>query len=409
MKNAYIIRAGKLVTVSSTGTIYNGAMVIKDKKIIDIGDWHTLQRQNPSLPVIDYPDHVITPGLVDCHTHLLEFAPSSLYPITPEIHFTAGKTLLLHALTSGITAIGEQICGHPESVFSIGDYRDIVKEFPMDISFATTSISIGFNTLAHFTSVTKSKAVSQSDLTHPQIVKEMAIQNDYPGENLFINATPANFTADEVPRAGEIIYTLEELKEIVKIFHQYGKEIGVHVAGEDAIEMTLKAGIDILHHAHGITENQMERAKSQGTKIIATPMGGTHLEPNSPENIMQLVEKNIAVSIATDAYLPPYPNVDWLPFKDQALQGPDVLMQIAQPGMKLLKAGGYDENQALSLLTANPATILGKGNRFGRLKTGMDANFLITNGIPGLEITSIEDIKKVYFQGRLVADRMKES
>ncbi|MGY0693761.1 hypothetical protein ACW2QC_13385 [Virgibacillus sp. FSP13] len=124
----------------------------------------------------------------------------------------------------------------------------------MNISFAATSISIEFKELAHFTSITKSRTVCQSDLSEPLIVEKIARQKDYPGENLFINATPANFTADEVPRAGEIIYTPDELKRIVAIYHQNGKQIWVHVAGKEGTEMTLDAGVDVLHHAHGNTD-----------------------------------------------------------------------------------------------------------------------------------------------------------
>ncbi|KRG14105.1 hypothetical protein ACA29_07375 [Lederbergia galactosidilytica] len=147
-------------------------------------------------------------------------------------------------------------------------------------------------------------------------------------------------------------------------------------------------------------------AKQKGTQIVATPMGGTHLTPNSsPENIVHLVEQKIPVSIATDAYLPPYPGVDWLPFNDQSLQGPDVLMKIAQPAMQALHENGVNENEVLALITANPAKLLGKEAKFGKLEVGMDANLLVTEGIPGLEITDKEAIKKVYFQGKHVVDR----
>lgn len=405
MKN-YIIHAGKLVTVSEYGTISNGAMVINDGKIEDIGKITHLQKKYPDLFIQDFSDVVVTPSLVDCHTHLLEFAPSSIYPITKETHFLAGRALLLHALTAGTTAVGEQICGHPASSFSIADYRQAATDIPMNISFAATSISIGFKELAHFTSITKSKNVEQAYLSNPQLIEKMAQQNDYPGENLFINATPANFTIEDVPRAGEIIYTSDELNQIVAIFHETGETIGVHVAGEKGIQMTLDAGVDVLHHAHDITDEQMKQAKHQDEKIVATPMGGTHLKPNSPANILQLVQANIDVSIATDAYLPPYPNVDWLPFTDQSLQGPDTLMQIAQPGMKALYDNGFDENEALALVTANPAEILGKENHIGRLKPGMNADFLVSDGIPGLDVVDVERIKRVYVRGNNVVDRL---
>lgn len=395
----YLIRAKKIVTVSSMGTITDGAMAIENGKIAAVGPWERLQRQFPEMAVSDCSEFVITPSLVDCHTHLLEFAPSSLYPVTPETHFWAGRALLFHALSAGITALGEQICGHPLCDFSVKDYDKAVRGLPIDVSFAAASISIGFEKLAHFTSITQSRAVEQKDLSDPDLVKRIASASEYPGENIFINATPANFTENEVPRAGEIVYTLEELKQIVEIYHQLGKKIGCHVAGEEGIRMALESGIDVLHHAHGITGELIERAVQQGVQIVATPMGGTHLRPNSPEEILQLTETGIPVSISTDSYLPPYLGVEWLPFKDQSLKGPDSLMLIAQPAMRLLKQQGRDDNEILAMLTANPAKIMGKEHRYGRLEPGLEANFLIAEGIPGLEITEANQIKEVFYQG----------
>ena len=401
----YMIRGKKMVTVSNLGTIEQGAMIIYNGKIIAVGHWESLKEKFPTIDVIDCSESIITPALIDCHTHLLEFAPSSLYPVTPETHFWAGRSILFHALSCGITALGEQICGHPLCDFSIEDYRNAVKQLPIDVSFAATSISIGFEKLAHFTSVTQSKAVEQKDLIDTTIVTKIAAASDYPGENIFINATPANFTEKEVPRAGEIIYSLDKLKQIVDIYHQFGKQIGCHVAGEEGIDLALKAGIDVLHHAHGISADQLDIAAQQGVKIVATPMGGTHLAPNSPEEILRFVDKKIPVSISTDSYLPPYKGVSWLPFQDQTLKGPEVLMLIAHPSMHLLQHQGVEENEILALLTANPATILGKNHVFGRLEPGLEANFLVAEGIPGLEITEIDQIKKVFYRGIKLIDR----
>lgn len=393
------------MTVSNVGSIHDGAMVIQDGKILEVGTWSNLRKSYPHLPLEDYSDFIITPSLVDCHTHLLEFAPSSLFPVTGATHFFAGRTILFNALSSGITALGEQVCGHPLCDIPMEKYREAVHGLPMDVTFAATSISIGFEKMVHFTSITQSQPVDKSTLSCPGLVKKIAEASDYPGENIFINATPANFTADEVPRAGEIIFTIEELRRIIEIYHGAGKKIGAHVSGEEGIRRALEAGIDVLHHAHGITSQLIESAAAKNVSIVATPMGGTHLEPNSPENILELVQHNIPVSISTDAYLPPYPGTSWLPFSDTSLRGPDTLMLIAHPAMALLKQNSYDENGILALLTANPAKILGKETRFGRLKAGMEANFLVAEGIPGLEITDVNKIKKVFFRGVKVIER----
>ncbi|GGA23540.1 amidohydrolase family protein [Psychrobacillus lasiicapitis] len=401
----YLIRAKKIVTVSHMGTIEDGAMVIQNEKIIEVGAWENLRKQYSFIQVIDYTNDVVTPSIVDCHTHLLEFAPTSLYPVTAITHFLAGKSILFQALSAGITALGEQVCGHTLGDFAIEDYRKAVHGIPLNVSFATTSISIGFEKIAHFTSITQSKAMHKKDLVDPFLVRQIAKESDYPGENIFINATPANFTKGEVPKAGEIIYTIEEMQQIVDIYHDLGKKIGAHVAGKKGIEMALEAGVDVLHHAHGITDELIEKTSEQGVQIVATPMGGTHLTPNSPEEILKFVKAGIPVSISTDAYLPPYLEVSWLPYQDQLLKGPDQLMLIANPSMQVLKENNFDENAILALLTHNPATILGKHHQFGRLEKGLDANFLVAKGIPGLEITDIEKIKKVYYQGKMVISR----
>lgn len=73
--------------------------------------------------------------------------------------------------------------------------------------------------------------------------------------------------------------------------------------------------------------------------------------------------------------------------------------------MQLLKKHHYDENKILALLTANPVDLLGKASQFGRLIPGLNANFLVSEGIPGLEITEIDRIKLVCYRGVMVISR----
>jgi imidazolonepropionase-like amidohydrolase len=405
MKDSYIVKAGKIVTVSDNGTIYDGAMVVSKGKIIEIGKWKDIKDAYSELKVIDYKDYVITPSLVDCHTHILEYAPGSIYPVTENTHLMGGMSLLLHTLSCGVTALGEQICGHPQCDIKLEEYKDNISNLPIHVLFSVNSISIGFNPIVHFTSVTGSKSVEVKMLTNRNVLEQMSELTEYPGENIFINATPANLKEDKVPRAGDIIYTLDELKDIVKLFHSKARKIGAHVAGEEGIEMALESGFDILHHAHGISRDLMQRAHKQNVMVVATPIGGTHLVPNSPEEVVQLMKNKITTAVATDSYLPPSNKATWLEFKDDELKGPEVLMKLANPSMKILYDKGYDENEILALITLNGAKILGKENDFGSLKNGMEANFIVTKGIPGLEITEINDIKAVYFKGERVIKR----
>ena len=401
-ENKFACYCKKIVTVSEKGTIRDGVIIVNDGKIEDIGTYIQLKDKLNDICVYEYKDKVITPSLIDCHCHLLEYAPGSLYPVTKETYLEAGKVLMFNALLSGITALGEQICGSPICGISIDDYMKIKNEVPLKIKFSLNSITIGTNELSNYTCLHENKQVDKSILYREDIISKISIKNEYPGENVFINATPANLSAKDVPRAGEIIFTENQLQAIVDVFHSNNKKIGTHVAGKEGIDLAIKCGIDVLHHAHGINYNQIKILNNNKTSVVATPLGGTHLTPNLPQDIFDLVRGGIDVSIATDAYLPP---ASYLNLDENKLYGSDVLMLISHSSMKLLFNSGYDENRCLSLLTANPAKILGLENSIGKLDIGMSADFLVCDGIPGLEIVDNKNILEVFINGKKLISR----
>lgn len=168
----------------------------------------------------DYGEKVIIPSLIDCHCHLLEYAPGSLYPVTKETYLEAGRILLFNALLSGITSIGEQICGIPICKISIDDYIKLAKDSPVRVKFSLNSITIGTNDLSSYTCLHENEQVNKNLLSDVKLVSEIAIKNKFPRENIFINATPDNLPISSVAMADEIIFTEELIKSIVDIFHK---------------------------------------------------------------------------------------------------------------------------------------------------------------------------------------------
>src|SRR5690606_9279759 len=115
--------------------LYDGSFVVNDGKIIEVGQYPIIRQKYPDLDVVDYSDYIITPSLVDCHTHVLEYAPSALFPVTEHTHLMGGFALILKALSSGVTGLGEQICGHPNTDFKKEDYLRLIEKMPIDIAF----------------------------------------------------------------------------------------------------------------------------------------------------------------------------------------------------------------------------------------------------------------------------------
>src|SRR5699024_7480960 len=148
----YIVKSKKIVSASRTnGTILDGALVISDGAIKDIGPFSLIKERYRNLDILDFQDYIITPSLVDCHTHTLEYAPSAVLPVTEFTHFMGAIELLLDALSSVITSLGEQICGHPETNFRKTDYLQAIEKIPMDISFSISTVPIGFEQILFFT------------------------------------------------------------------------------------------------------------------------------------------------------------------------------------------------------------------------------------------------------------------
>ncbi|MBE6052641.1 MAG: hypothetical protein E7212_01815 [Clostridium sartagoforme] len=405
MDKSYIVKAKKIVTVSKLMTLFDGAFLVEDDVIKDIGYFKDITLKYKNLNVLDFGDLVISPTLVDCHTHLLEYAPSTVYPVSNITYEMAQQALILKGIMSGITAFGEQICGSPMYEINIDEYKDKVKTIPADIVFSANSITIGFNELVNLTAVTGKIAVDKKTLVNKEVIEKLAKYSDYPGENIFINATPANLTSNLVPRAGEIIYTQDEINMIVDIYHKNGKKIGCHVAGKEGIHMAIKSKMDIIHHGHGIDDELIKKVKNSNIIIVATPLGGTHLTPNSPEEIVKLVEEGVTVAISTDGYLPPDNTLPWINFKDELPKGPEALLPLASPAMEILKNIGVDENHILALITLNGAKVLGIDESIGSIEVGKKANFLVSKGVPALEITNTQDILKVYYRGKCLINR----
>ena len=103
--------------------------------------------------------------------------------------------------------------------------------------------------------------------------------------------------------------------------------------------------------------------------------------------------------------MPPDNTLPWLNFKDKLPKGPEVLMALAHPAMKILKDIGIDENCILALITLNGAKVLGIEEYIGSIEIGKNANFLVSKGLPAVEITDIKDILKVYYKGKCLINR----
>ncbi|MBM7330897.1 imidazolonepropionase, partial [Agrobacterium sp. S2] len=74
-KTGYIFSNARIATLGENseglGLIDNAALAVKNGKIAYVGPENTLPAEYASFEKIDCGNRLITPGLIDCHTHLV--------------------------------------------------------------------------------------------------------------------------------------------------------------------------------------------------------------------------------------------------------------------------------------------------------------------------------------------------
>jgi hypothetical protein len=101
-----------------------------------------------------------------------------------------------------------------------------------------------------------------------------------------------------------------------------------------------------------------------------------------PHNAALMTERGVVVSINSDSG--------------------EEMRHLNQEAAKAMKWGGLDENQALAMVTLNPARQLGIADRVGSLEVGKDADLVLLDGRP-LSMSSV--VQKTFVDGVLYFDR----
>ncbi len=399
-----ILRAPKIVTVSPLGTIYDGAIAVIGTTIAAVGTWSEVSAAYPGADIIETAG-ALSPGLIDCHAHNLEFGPSTAFGATRESHWAGAKALVEKALRGGVTSLGEHILGFFVLGRTIAEYKEFRDTLPIRVVISAGTCSLGTDPPVYMCSALGGAIAPREALVDPKALEFMARETEFPGEHAMGTFTPANLPPEATPLAGKPFLSPAEVAVMVDAYHRAGKECGLHTEGDEIVEAFLDAGGDVIHHGHRMAPRLLDVMVEKGVPLVATPVGGTSSRPNSPDEILDAVTRGVRVSIATDSVLPPHPQATWLPIESGRFVYSDDLMVVAHSAMVAMVEDGLDENLALAMITLNPAGVLGTEGRAGSIEPGKDADIIACDGIPGLEVYGPDSIQLVMSRGKVLHRR----
>jgi imidazolonepropionase-like amidohydrolase len=386
--NDVVIRGGTLLTASH-GRIENGSIYIHDGKIVAVG-------QNVKAPanaiVIDATGKWVMPGIIDSHSHIAldDDVNEATSPITPHMMmkdaFDYNDKMIYRALAGGVTTslllhgsanmIGGQaiVIKHK---YGLGRDEMLFPGAPQSIKFASGENPkrvYGTRNQLPSTRMGNFAVMRQAFLEARDYMKSW---DDY---NAKVQKGDKDATAPKKDLKLEALADILRGKLLVQI-HCYR-------ADEFLTEMALakEFGYKIRAFHHALEAYKVaDQIAANGVAIATWPdWWGFKYEAwdGNPWNAAIALKKGVRVALKSDSE--------------------DVTRRLNQEAGKIMHYGNISEDDAVKMITINPAWIIGVDDRVGSLDAGKDADITIWNSYP---LSSAALVDKVLIDGDVYFDR----
>ena len=393
--NVTVIKDATIITVTH-GRIEHGSILVRYGKIAAFG---TDVQAPAGAEVIDGTGLFVMPGIIDCHTHI---------------------------------AVDGDVNEGSISVSSMVNIKDVLNPYDVDIYHELAGgVVIGnvlhgsANPIGGQTIVIKLKYGAPPD--------ELPFPDAVPGIKFALgeNVKHSNFSAPGVaPRYPETRMGVEEtIRDAFTRAKAYQKKWADYnrrkAAGEQNLipprrDLQLEPLVEVLEgkryiHCHSYVSDEilmlMRVAKEFGFKVrtfqhvlegykVADEMAANNIGGSTfsdwwaykmeayeaiPYNAALMTRRGVIVSVNSD--------------------DADEARHLNQEAAKSMKYGGLTENEALRLVTLNPAIQLGIDNHVGSIEVGKDADFAIYNHDP-LSVYAV--VQKTIIDGKVYFDRQQD-
>jgi imidazolonepropionase-like amidohydrolase len=384
-----VIRNANILTITN-GTIEGGTIVVRNGKITAVGRDIAIPA---GVPVVDAAGKYVLPGIIDAHSHMaLEGGINEgSESVTPEVivQIRDDDPTIYRALAGGVTSA---LLLHG-SANTIGGQGEVIKlrwgrtapelvfeEAPRIVKFA-----LGENvTRASSTAADGERRFPRSRMGVEQLLRDVFTQAQQYEREWAAHEVALRRDRNAIPPRRDL--RLEALLGIIK------GEILVHAHSYrgDEILMLMRVAEDFGFRIHTF-QHVLEGYKVADEIARHGAMASTFAESWGykveawdaiPHNMAIMSDRGVVVSVNSDS-------------------GERVrrMQQEAAMGMKY---GGMSENEALKMITLNPAKQIGVGHRVGSIEVGKDADFAIWTAHPFAPEAHVE---RTYVDGVLYFDR----
>jgi imidazolonepropionase-like amidohydrolase len=390
-----LIQNATVLTVTQ-GTIEHGSVLVKDGKISEVGP-------NVKAPtgaqIIDGTGMFVTPGIIDCHSHIAVDGSVNEGSIS----------------VSSIANIAEVLDSDDISIF-----RDLAGGVTTANILHGSANSIGGQTIVIKLRWGQPAAKLPFEGALPGI--KFALGENPKRSNFSIPGRERRYPASRMGVEETIRAAFTEARDYKNAWDAYNKKVA---AGEKNLlpprrDLRLDPLVEVLEgkryvHSHCYREDEilmlLRVAREFGFKVrtLQHVLEGYKVAD-------ELAAAGVGASTFSDWWAYKVEAYDAIPYNAALMTRRGVVVSINsddaeeathlnQEAAKTIKYGGLSHDEALKLVTINPAIQLGIDKRVGSIEVGKDADLVIYNHDP---LSAYAVVQKTLIDGRVYFDRQQD-
>src|ERR1700676_3406302 len=392
---AILIRNATILTVSH-GTIDKGDILINGGKIVAVGG--TLKPPVDAV-VIEATGQVVTPGIIDCHSHIAvdgsvnegSVSVSSMVNIADVLN--SDDIAIYRDLAAGVTT-ANILHG---SANSIGGQTLVIKlrwgqpaaKLPFEGALPGIKFALGENPKrSNFRVSGAPERYPATRMGVEETIRSAFTEaRDYKKSWDDHNKRVASGEKNALPPRRNL--KLDPLVEVLE-----GKRyVHAHCYREDEILMLLRVAREFGFHVQ--TFQHVLEGYKVADEIAAAGAGASTFSDwwaykveaydAIPYNAAIMTRRGVVVSINSD--------------------DAEEATHLNQEAAKSIRYGGLSHDEALKMVTINPAMQLGIDKRVGSIDVGKDADLVIYNHDP---LSAYAVVQKTLIDGRVYFDRARD-
>jgi imidazolonepropionase-like amidohydrolase len=413
-RNIIAIKAGRLIDVKEGIARENQTIIVEGDRIKSVGS-------NLAIPdgarAIDLSHSTVLPGMIDCHTHLLQNYDGALGGDDPNMVLTVTR------LGTAKRALLGAAMGREDLEAGITTVRDLGNSgWNGDVALRE-AVNAGWVAGPRINASTRALSAAGGQFGEVSAEAQKIIEQEYvviSGVEEARRAVRQAFYdgADcikVIVNTGPRVVSLDEMKVIVEEAHRVNRKVAAHAIGDQATRIAAEAGVDSIEHAYVVPDDVLKMMAEKKIFLVPTDYPAefyTNLRPSTltPE---QKKQQEIGIKFFTGGSRKRLARAMKAGVRIAA--GSDEYYQVpgktrGQASLLMFRAyaeSGMTPMEIIRATTINAAELLGWQQRVGSIEPGYFADLIAVEGDPLKDITELERVKLVMKGGTLIKENTK--